>query len=319
MTRRIPSGRAFAIRALAAAFALAAGAVMADVWYVPGWNRTDDAERTGAAFAACTNLFDDARCVFWQWDGERCWFSAVANADAAARRLADQIAGMDPESRSALILVGHSLGARIVARALAELARRDMQVAQGFLFGAALPMEDSDLAEIGGGSREPVIAVVNPKDPLLKYVYAGVGGEGGPPFGTDGSPGANSNVVEYAVGATIAEETRLDALWARSLALKRLFIHYSPFYFTEASKILSGSPSPNALPRVPQDNINLEWKVIDAGVWWDVLDECDGWKLERHVITGHCRIISPARRRAAWGSEEKMLRSFQKVKAVAGN
>ena len=57
----------------------------------------------------------------------------------------------------------------------------------------------------------------------------------------------------------------------------------------------------------------MEWKVMDAGVWWDVLDTCDGWKLERNIVTGHCRIISPERKRVAWGSEAQMRVSFEKI------
>ncbi|MBQ6011192.1 MAG: hypothetical protein IJL17_21860 [Kiritimatiellae bacterium] len=61
--------------------------------------------------------------------------------------------------------------------------------------------------------------------------------------------------------------------------------------------------------------MNLEWKVIDAGVWWDILERCGGWKLERNIVTGHCRIISPERRRVAWGTEAQMRASFRKIRA----
>ncbi|MBQ8113729.1 MAG: hypothetical protein IJ146_11065 [Kiritimatiellae bacterium] len=58
----------------------------------------------------------------------------------------------------------------------------------------------------------------------------------------------------------------------------------------------------------------MEWKVMDAGVWWDVLDDCRGWKLERNIVTGHCRILSPERKRVAWGSEVRMRESFEKIR-----
>ena len=61
--------------------------------------------------------------------------------------------------------------------------------------------------------------------------------------------------------------------------------------------------------------IGPDTKVIDAGGWWDVLDTCGGWKLERNIVTGHCRIISPARKRAAWGPESQMRASFSKIRA----
>ena len=97
--------------------------------------------------------------------------------------------------------------------------------------------------------------------------------------------------------------------------MKRVCNHLAAFYFTELSRILDGAPSPDAQVRVPQGKVNLEWKVVDAGVWWRVLDACAGWKLERNVVTRHCRIVSPARRRAAWGSEDEMRRSFGKIRS----
>jgi hypothetical protein len=55
--------------------------------------------------------------------------------------------------------------------------------------------------------------------------------------------------------------------------------------------------------------------VIDVGLWWDVIDEKDGWKLERNIVTGHCRILNPEKLRVAWGERAKMEKAFKKVKA----
>jgi hypothetical protein len=66
---------------------------------------------------------------------------------------------------------------------------------------------------------------------------------------------------------------------------------------------------------VPQDKINFEWKVMDVEVWWEVIDKKDGWKLERNIVTGHCRIVNPEKLRVAWGGREKMEKPFKKVKA----
>ena len=41
--------------AMAALLAAAAFTAHAEVWYVPGWNRT--AERDGLAYTSCTNVF----------------------------------------------------------------------------------------------------------------------------------------------------------------------------------------------------------------------------------------------------------------------
>ena len=64
---------------------------------------------------------------------------------------------------------------------------------------------------------------------------------------------------------------------------------------------------------VPQANVTLESKVIDAGVWWEVLDDCEGWKLQKNILFRHCRILNPNRVRVAWGSETTMRDSFAKI------
>ncbi len=285
----------------------------ADVWYVPGWNRAGEAD--DLAYPACTNVFGEARCAFKAWDGDCLWPLAVRNADAASERLADEIAALDAARRAGLTLIGHSLGGRITTRVLARLARRGLKIRQGILLAPAIPMADADVATAGGGSAEPVLLIVNPQDVVLKYVYALGSGEDGPSLGTDGATKAVSNLVEYAVSSRVTTETKIDTLWGQSETIKRLCNHLAPFYFAELRRILDGEPSPDAQVRVPQGLVNIEWKVLDRGIWWDVLETCGGWKLERNKVTTHCRILDPACRRVAWGSEADMRRSFLKIRA----
>ena len=42
-------------------------------------------------------------------------------------------------------------------------------------------------------------------------------------------------------------------------------------------------------------------------------NEKDGWKLERNIVTGHCRIINPEKIRVAWGDYSRMKMAFKKV------
>lgn len=301
------------MRMLVVMIAVAVSSAYGEVWYIPGWKRTT--ERDGLAYTSCTNVFKDAQCRFWQWDGDHGWSKSAKIADVSARRLADEIAATNAEFRSELVIVGHSLGGRIVARTLADLSRRGIKIARGVMLAPAIPMADGDLMEMGLGCEQPALVVVNPKDVVLKYGFdIANGGKDGSAFGMNGSPTALTNVVEYSVPKTITGETKIDALWGKSETVKRVCNHLAAFYFTELARILDGSPSPAAQVRVPQGKVNLGWKVIDAGMWWSVLDTCGGWKLERNVVTHHCRIVSPERNRAAWGSEKEMRLSFEKIR-----
>ncbi len=297
----------------ALALVSASAAARGEAWYIPGWMRSGTPE--SGAWKSFKEAVGTEQTRFWAWDGDRIWPRSAANAHAAARALADELAALPPERRAALMLVGHSLGARILARALARIGARGMKVRQGVLLAPAVRNDEPELRGLGAGSELPVIVVANPQDVVLKYVYAVAGGEGGNALGTDGPVTPIANVQVYSVPADITKTTIIDDSWGRSEVIKRIANHHASFYFAELGRILRGASSAKPQVRVLQDGVNVEAKVMDAGIWWDVLDEVQGWKLERHVLTGHCRILNPEKRRVAWGSEKNMRQSFVTIRA----
>ena len=280
-------------------------------WYVPGWNRcgTPDA----VTWTSFTNTFSDAECVFKDWAGNGAWGKAADNADRQGAVLADEIALMSPADRARLTVVGHSLGARITVRMLSQLAARGLKIRCGILMAAAIPNDDPDVSRAGGGSELPVMCVCNPDDRVLKFVYRTVGGESSSALGAGGARTTVTNMVEYAVPADITETTPIDAKWGSYESLKHGANHYAPFYFSHLTKILSGEVKEEPRPLVPQEKLNVRMKVMDKGVWWTVLAESGGWKLERHKVTGFCRILDATKHRVAWGREAEMRDSFAKL------
>lgn len=284
----------------------------AGVWLIPGWLRT--AEPAEDVLACATNAFPGASVEFKSWDGDSVlWPMAVANADKEAWRFAFEIATMEAARRENLTLVGHSLGGRIIARVLARLAENGLKVRQAVLMGAAIPADDADLKKMGRASRLPVLAVCNPADVTLKYVYATVGGEGGVAFGANGTLTPCENVVECVTPTNVTDEVDVDAVWGRFPAVKRIANHSEKFYIAYARRLLQGEAPSDAI-MVPQGFPTLEGPVADSGVWWEVLEEAAGWKLEKNKVTGHCRILNPASCRTAWGPEVQMRAAFGKVK-----
>jgi pimeloyl-ACP methyl ester carboxylesterase len=284
-----------------------------ETWYVPGWMRTNKPEEL--AWSSFTNVFSTTKNRFRRWDGNQLWPIAVKNADAEAVKLADEIKAMPEERRAHLTLVGHSLGGRIVARALSKVSSDGIKIKRGILLAPAIPANDGDIERMGFGSEEPIIVVVNPDDMTLKYVYAIAGGEAGPAYGASAASGMPRNVKEIPVNDDIAKSTVIDAFWGRFDAVKEIANHHALFYLEELSQVLDGKESKGVRVMVPQDKVNFEWKVMDAGVWWNVLDEKAGWKLERNIVTGHCRIINPEKIRVAWGDYSRMKMAFNKVVA----
>jgi len=284
----------------------------ATVWYVPGWMRTQEPQE--GVLPAMTNAFPNANVVFKPWDGDKAvWPMAVESADKEAWRLAFEVATMPEAERAELTIVGHSLGGRITARVLARLAEKGLRVRQAVLMAAAIPYEDADLEKMGAGSELPVVAVCNPDDVTLRYVYALVGGEPCAAFGANGTLRPITNVVERVTPADITERVEIDRSWAKNQTLKDLANHHALFYLQYLKALREGA-KPSGVVMVPQAWPAVEHKVVDAGIWWDVMDETGGWKLERHKLTKHFRILSDKSMCVAWGDEESMRRSFEKVR-----
>ncbi|MBR5548319.1 MAG: DUF726 domain-containing protein [Kiritimatiellae bacterium] len=283
----------------------------ATVWFIPGWLRT--AEPHEGILECVSNAFPEASVEFKAWDGDNLvWPLSVDSADKESWRFAFEIAMMPPEVRTNLTLVGHSLGGRITARVLARLAENGLKVKQAILMGAAIPANDPDLVKMGLATELPVLAVCNPKDHVLRYVYATVGGEGAVAFGANGTPTPCENVVECVTPTNITSEVDIGGIWAKKV-IKDIANHHEKFYLEYARRILGGE-EPSGKVMVPQGFPGVEGHVMDSEIWWTVLDSSGGWKLEKNKVTGHCRIIDPDKLRKAWGRESEMRAAFEKVK-----
>jgi len=167
---------------------------------------------------------------------------------------------------------------------------------------------------MGGGSTQPVVAVCNPDDVTLRFVYVLAGGESKAAYGANGSLTPFTNVTECVTPPDIVAQVEIDRSWAKVSAFKEAANHHALFYLDYLRRVLAGE-KPSGAVMVPQDNPCIDHKVIDAEIWWDVLERHAGWKLEQHKVTGHCRIVSPERKCTAWGDEAALRAAFAKVKA----
>ena len=283
------------------------------VWYVPGWMRTD--EPRAGVMAAMTNAFPGAEIEFKSWDGNHLvWPQAMDAADKESWRLAFEVATMPEERRRNLTIVGHSLGGRITARVLAHLAENGLKVRAAAVLAAAIPSDDPDVAKMGAGAELPVLGLCNPSDNVLRFAYALAGGEGAVAFGANGSLAKLANVEERVVPENVTREVDIEAAWGKVQFVKDVMNHTELFYLAYLRRILEGETEAAAEePMVHQDFPTVKGRVLDLGVWWDVLDEWQGWKLERNRLTGHARILDPNRVRRAWGRPEAMRQSFDKL------
>jgi hypothetical protein len=284
----------------------------ATIWFIPGWLRTD-APREGV-IESISSVFPSGKVDFKKWDGNNVvWPLAVDSADKEVWRFAFEIATMPREEREHLVLVGHSLGGRIIARILARLAERGIKIKQAVLMGAAIPNNDPDIEKMGEASILPVLAICNPDDVTLRYVYAMAGGENSVSFGANGALSVCKNVLECVIPGNITKEVEINKSWAKIQAFKDVANHHEKFYIEFLRRIIAGEEVTGKI-MVPQGFPTVEGRVMDSGIWWNVLEEFSDWKIEKNKLTGHCRIIDPSKRRTAWGREGEMRKAFEKVK-----
>jgi len=57
---------------------------------------------------------------------------------------------------------------------------------------------------------------------------------------------------------------------------------------------------------------NIPMQIMGGHIFWDNIQECNGWELQRNTFTGHYRILDPDDIRRAWGSGEALEKIFNK-------
>ncbi len=288
--------------------------VFGEVWYVPGWLRCHDPGCESVS--ALREMFPGELVRYYDWAGNSLyWPRSVAEADRTARALEDELCALSPEARERVILVGHSLGGRIVTRALAGLGRQGVRVGQGILLGAAIPYNDEDVGVVGGGSVAPVLNFINPSDVMLKYCYGICGGESRPALGANGALYPLENYRECVVTLPVLDRVEFDLYVMQFSLIRRIANHHAKFYLQRWREYRDGEVSEGeSSVVVPQDHPNVCLPTMGGHVLWKELEECRGWRLQQNLVTGHCRILNPESQRLAWGEEETMRQAFQKVK-----
>ena len=204
------------------------------VVYVPGWHRCH--RGADEAFRAVQTAFPGTLVSTYDWGGNCRWKKARTNADTEAAKLASELMSMPEDKLSQLTLVGHSLGARIVVRALAKLAAEGKKVKTAVILAAAMPSNDPDVLNFTAATIEQATIVCNPKDTMLKYGYRPFGGEKAQALGLNGPATKPDNCRVILVSPETTRLTPLTALWAKIGWFRMIAAHYAPFYLEQLKR-----------------------------------------------------------------------------------
>ena len=166
--------------------------LVAIIWFLPGWN--SDGRLDDDYICRLKNALHSDSIVVKNWDGRDSWENAVANAGKTTIALTDEIKKMNKAQQNDLILVGHSLGAKVVVDIMAELSKQNISIQKGVLLGPAISTDDDNLRRAAQCSR--LIVVRGEDDQVLKYFYPLVSNG----KAATGDKGSNTgNIKEYVV------------------------------------------------------------------------------------------------------------------------
>ena len=142
-----------------------------NIWFIHGWQPAKFKPTAEWYSKRMKETFDEEVYIY-SWDAAGTWSEAKQKISTEAKRLAEKVSICSAKQRSELILVGHSLGARMITEASQELIEKGIKVKQVIFLGGAVNFDTPQLNNIEKISTEPPINVFNREDGVLKNLYS---------------------------------------------------------------------------------------------------------------------------------------------------
>lgn len=266
---------------------------------------------------------------------------AAGNTERASRTLSNLILTLPSDAQKNIILIGHSLGCRVIAKSMEKLKEKNVRVLQIVFFAAAIPDEDPAVDTAASVSQMPLLNFVHPQDGALmaavmaeslaekevdllnvdqlKELGSSLKGMPHSPMLGLGSAKERENFRDILIAENdwdFQYSEIFSTLWdtIRTYIPNHDFQNFRnawQFYLQDGS-----APVDDVL--VPQGAPNLKMKTADSitegSLFWETQETHAGWKLQKNRISSHCRILDPEDCRAAWGTEKRLKECFEKVK-----
>lgn len=243
-------------------------------------------ERQAEEIRLLNKAYPGANIVYTFWDNAVSWSKCVKNADKLIRDLGKTIRNLKPEQRANLILVGHSLGGKVVIHILSDLDKKGLKVKQGVFLAAALPDDAPEIGRAINASLDPVINIYCPTDGTLRIILGLIGNA--PPLGAYGN--AIAYPPERFYQYHVEPHFTGDWDWIHN--------HWSVHYLEILDRILSAKVMPPNEIHPPEKKIVLPHATTpvyqtDANLsTWKTLRTYKGWRLQNsRVIRFHYRIL----------------------------
>lgn len=264
--------------------------------------------------AILKEVFPKSEIEIAKWESglsTRDWHIVIDNAELFAEELFERIEKIETSERENLVLIGHSLGGRIVIRALAKLASQNKKIRRGVFLGAAIPDDDSDVSQAIRATIFPCINIYSRDDYVLRNVYGTVGEKNTEAYmkcalGAYGSRLRHPNLamLEFKAAFSVKgkkEDEIQDEKYNNHLARK---------YILELGEHLNDNSINSALfpPMSPR-----RWSLEKDS--WEKVSQIEGWTLYKHVLTMQYKIVSPWGNVSVLADEEKALMEYERLQA----
>lgn len=246
--------------------------------------------------------FPGSTILYIHWENAVSWSRCVENANALTAELQEKLLALPPAVRENIVIIGHSLGARIAVRVMAWLRRHNCRIGQGIFLGAALPDDDPDIAEAVKASLTTPVNIFCPEDGILRFLLGTIGGRGA--FGAYGSAQPLHNLSQMKIDPHYHGDEWFNNHWS---------VHYLEHLrrALEAARRQASRPANAFSPPLPR--MDYASDAAESFLWRDIA-RFNGWRLQQKTFFPfNCRIIDPRDIVRARGPEPDLHRLWQQI------
>lgn len=239
------------------------------------------------------------------------WGEAKKNAEAEADKLLKELLLMTDAERERVVLVGHSLGGKVVIDTLASLKDFNKSVRRAIFIGAAVPDNYPNLEKAIAATDCPCINVCNNRDYALTLLYSsGFGDENECALGAYGAfvRRPSLQLLEFHIEEEL-EDGVIDKFlgYIKSNPIK-LLNHSSEKYLALLKEIHNNEELKDVI--FP----SMHWKRGTRALpVWITSEKVGDWKIQRHCITQQMKIVRPDGAAVAVGNAAEVRPQFDKL------
>lgn len=281
------------------------------VIFIPGWY--SEWIHYSKHMQQLEQCFPDTDAKVYKWNSNRIWKNAKVSASECAVALARELE--NSSDREEIILIGHSLGGRIVIDCAEKLSAQNLRVRQVILLGCAGTVDENKLAALQKFSIRPVINIFCLEDNMLKLY---IGKENEIPLGFAGVARKQKNFKQFRLHApdNDLKVGKVTIISADTLELAReTAIHLSVNYLALLHQALNGSTAEYYLDYAALEAVAAEKSSApDKIPGFRETDSFDGWSLEKRSWKSRFRITAPSGREFYYDNETAAAATFAQIK-----